>query len=110
MSAISSARRHHSPTHDCSQPMIIEARDDVLTLSGSLDKNLWPSIESAAWLLLRMHPGGILIDASGLTNITSEGAKTFLDAMAYIERYKARIVLCQVPDSALEVIKNVPGL
>src|SRR5579883_1984000 len=90
--------------------MIIEARDDVLTLSGSLDKNLWPSIESAASLLLRLHPSGILIDASGLTNITSEGAKTFLDAMAYIERYHARIVLCQVPGSAMEVIRNVPGV
>lgn len=90
--------------------MIIEARDDVLTLSGSLDKNLWPSIESAAGLLLRLHPRGILIDASGLTNITSEGAKTFLDGMAYIERYRARIVLCRVPGAALDVIRNIPGV
>lgn len=90
--------------------MIIEARDDVLTLSGSLDKNLWPSIESAAGLLLRLHPRGILIDASGLTNITSEGAKTFLDAMAYIDRYRARIVLCRVPEGAMEVIRNIPGV
>lgn len=90
--------------------MIIEARDDILTLSGSLDKNLWPSIESAAGLLLRLHPQGILIDASGLTNITGEGAKTFLDAMAYIERYRARIVLCRVPEGALEVIRNIPGV
>lgn len=89
--------------------MIIDAREDVVTLSGSLDKNLWPSIQAAANLLLRAHPRGILIDASELVSCSREGAKTFLDAMAYIERYRARILLCTVPDAVMDVIRSVPG-
>jgi len=90
--------------------MIIEARDDRVTLSGSLQKNLWPSIQAVAHLLLRQHPDGILIDASQISDCTVAGAKTFLDAIEYIDRYRARIVLCAVPDDVMTVLMSVPGV
>jgi anti-anti-sigma regulatory factor/nucleotide-binding universal stress UspA family protein len=89
--------------------MIIDARDDVVTLSGCLDHNVWPAIQAPANLLLRQHPAGILIDASQLEMCSTEGVKTFVDAIAYIERYRARIVLCNVPDIVNDVIRSVPG-
>ncbi len=90
--------------------MIIEARGDVVKLEGSLDKNLWPTIQAAANLLLRQNIRGIIVDAGELTGCSPEGAKTFRDAMDYIERYKARIVVCRVPPSVMDVVKAVPGV
>ncbi|MDQ2686391.1 MAG: universal stress protein [Armatimonadota bacterium] len=90
--------------------MIIEARDDLVMLEGSLDKNLWPTIQAAANLLLRQNTQGIIIDGSELTGCSPEGAETFRDAMDYIERYRARIVVCQLPESVMEVVRAVPGV
>jgi nucleotide-binding universal stress UspA family protein/anti-anti-sigma regulatory factor len=90
--------------------MIIEAREDVVQLEGELDKNLWPTIQAAANLLLRQHVEGIIVDGSGLTGCSAEGAKTFRDAMNYIERYRARIVVCGLPENVMEVIRAVPGV
>jgi anti-anti-sigma regulatory factor/nucleotide-binding universal stress UspA family protein len=89
--------------------MIIDAREDVVALSGNLDRNLWPAIQAPANLLLRQHPTGILIDASELHMCTTEGVKTFVDAVQYIERYRARIVLCNVPQEVADMIRTVPG-
>lgn len=90
--------------------MIIEARDDVVKLEGSLDKNLWPTIQAAANLLLRHHVEGIIVDGSGLVGCSPEGAKTFRDAMDYIERYRARIVVCALPENVIECTRAVPGV
>lgn len=90
--------------------MIIEARDDLVMLEGSLDKNLWPTIQAAANLLLRQNTQGIIIDGSALTGCSPAGAETFRDAMDYIERYRARIVVCQLPENVMEVVRAVPGV
>ena len=90
--------------------MIIEARGDVVKIEGTLEKNHWPTIQAAVNLLLRQHPQGILVDGCELRSITPEGAKTFGDAMDYIERYKARIVVCNLPDAVMEAIRAVPGV
>ncbi len=90
--------------------MIIEAREDVVQLEGELDKNLWPTIQAAANLLLRHHAEGIIVDGSALTGCSAEGAKTFRDAMDYIARYRARIVVCALPENVLESIRAVPGV
>ncbi|MBV9850033.1 MAG: universal stress protein [Armatimonadetes bacterium] len=90
--------------------MIIEARGDVVKLEGALEKNYWPVIQAAANLLLRQHPQGILLDGSALKAVTPEGAKTFGEAMDYIERYKARIVVCSLPENVMEAVRAVPGV
>ena len=90
--------------------MIIEARDDVVQLEGTLDRNLWPTIQAAANLLLRQHPQGIIVDATQLAGCTPEGAQTFRDAMNYIERYRARIVVSALSDPVMDVLRTVPGI
>jgi nucleotide-binding universal stress UspA family protein/anti-anti-sigma regulatory factor len=90
--------------------MIIETHEDVVTLEGALDKNIWPTIQAAANLLLRRHTEGIIVDAGGLTRCSPEGAKTFGDAMDYIEHYHARIIICRLPPTALDCIRMVPGV
>jgi hypothetical protein len=87
--------------------MIVEARRDVVTLRGPLTENQWPTIQAAARMLLEEHPLGIVIDCSLLTEVTEEGAKTFLDAIRYIQKYDARIIVAGLPESALAVIRSV---
>jgi len=87
--------------------MIVEARRDVITLRGSLTKNEWPTLQAAAKVLLEEHPRGIIIDCSKLTEITEEGATTFRDAVNYIQRHDARIIVAGLPENALQVIRGV---
>ncbi len=90
--------------------MIIEARGDVVRLEGALTKNYWPTVQAAVNLLLRQNPQGILLDGSELASVSPEGARTFTDAMNYIERYRARIVVCNLSDSAMAAVRAVPGV
>ena len=90
--------------------MIIETRSDVVRLTGSLHKNQWMSIRAAANLLLHEFPQGIIIDCSGLDNISEDGARTFLEAMRDIESARARIIVASLPANVLNVIKTVPGV
>jgi len=87
--------------------MIVESRRDVITLRGSLAGNEWPTIQAAAKLMLDQYPKGIIIDCSRLTEVTEAGAKTFLDAINYIQKQDARIIVAGLPESALEVIRRV---
>lgn len=91
-------------------PMIITSENEVLKLSGSLVKNQWMTIRAAADLLLTEHPEGIIIDCRELTNVSEAGARTFLDAVRHIEAAGARIVVCNLPDNVLQVIRSVPGV
>ena len=90
--------------------MIIETRGDVVRLSGSLHKNQWISIRAAANLLLHDYPQGIIVDCSGLQEISGDGAKTFLEAIRDIESARARIIVVSLPEKVLSVIKTVPGV
>lgn len=90
--------------------MIIEAREDTITLRGSIKNNIWPAIQAAAALLLENHPTGIIIDCSALVKITARGAETFADAFKYIQERKARIVVAALSAESLEIGKEVPGV
>ena len=90
--------------------MIVTGKNDVVHLSGALHKNQWLTIKAAARLLLHQHPQGILIDCSELTEVSEEGTKTFLEAMRDIQGEGARIVLVNLPENVLEVIRSVPGV
>ena len=87
--------------------MIVEARRDVIVLRGSLAQNEWPTIQAAAKVLLEEHPNGIIIDCSHLTESTPEGAITFRDAVSYIQKHDAKIIVAGLPNSALAVIRGV---
>jgi nucleotide-binding universal stress UspA family protein len=90
--------------------MIVEARGDVISLSGSLTHNNWLTIKAACNLLLKQHPEGIIIDCGGLTQCTPEGALTFGDAIHHIENARARIILVHMPPQVMEVVQKVPGV
>ncbi len=90
--------------------MIIETRADVVKLSGSLHKNQWMSIRAAVNLLLHDFPQGIIVDCSGLEEISGDGAKTFLEAIRDIESARARIIVVSLPEKVLSFIKTVPGV
>jgi anti-anti-sigma regulatory factor len=87
--------------------MIVEARRDVITLRGSLNENEWPTIQAAARILLEEYPKGIIIDCSRLSEVTEAGAKTFLDAINYIQKHEAKIIVAGLPENAVDVIKSV---
>lgn len=88
--------------------MIVESYEDVLVVSGALRSNFWETIHTAISLLLKRHPSGVIIDCSGITECTAEGADTFRDAMEFIEAHDARIIVAAVPAAVMDVIKSVP--
>lgn len=89
--------------------MIIEAREDTITLRGEVKSNIWPAIQAAAALLLDNHPTGIILDCSGLARITPKGAETFEDAFAFIASQNARIMVVGLTEEMLVIGQSVPG-
>jgi len=90
--------------------MIIQTKGDVVKLTGSLVENQWPALQSAVSLLLEEHPGGVIIDGSGLTDVSDAGVRTFLDASHFIQAHSARVIVSGLSEAILEAVKNVPGV
>ena len=90
--------------------MIVSSHSDAVLLRGALHKNEWLTIKALAKLLLQQQPQGILIDCTGLTEVSTDGAKTFLEAMHDIQSEGARIIVVNLPDNVLEIIRSVPGV
>lgn len=92
--------------------MIIEIRDEVVTLGGTLTKNQWAAVESALAMRLRHHPAGVILDLGGLTLVSPEGAQTFRDAVSHASRVVpgARLVLANVPANVARVLRGSGGL
>lgn len=90
--------------------MIIQIKGDVIKLKGSLTENQWPAIKSAVHLMLDEHPGGAVIDAGGLSDVTEAGARTFLDASNFIQAHSARVIIAGLSDDILEQVKQIPGV
>lgn len=88
--------------------MIIESYEDTIILSGAIRSNFWEAIHTAISLTLKRHPSGVIIDCSGLTEANAAGAETFRDAMDFIQKHDARIIVAAVPDPIMEVLKSVP--
>lgn len=90
--------------------MIIETREDVVRLSGTLHKNQWMTIKAAANLLLLEHPEGIIVDCSQMEGISDDGAKTFLEAMRDIEAAHSRIIVAHLPEQVMTKCRSIPGV
>jgi hypothetical protein len=89
--------------------VIVESYEDVIVLTGALRSNFWETIHTAISLTLKRHPTGVVIDCSGITEITEEGAETFHDAIEYVSEHdRARIVVAAVPPAVLDVLRSVP--
>lgn len=90
--------------------MIIEARQDVVTLRGTLSENHWDAIAAAVDLVLPEHPQGILLDCGDLNSMSDFGGATFLEGLSYMEARGARIILCNVPSEIQTALRSIPGL
>ena len=90
--------------------MIIRQKGDVVEIKGLLETNQWPALKSVVSLELKSHPSGIVIDGSGLTEITEAGSFTFIEAADYIQAHNARVFLAGLSDEILEAIRKVPGI
>lgn len=89
--------------------MIVESYEDVIVLSGALRSNFWETIHTAISLTLKRHPSGVIIDCSGITEVTADGAETFHDAIDFVNEHdRARIIVAAVPPEVLEVLRSVP--
>lgn len=86
--------------------MIVESFEDVINLSGSLKYNFWDTVHTAISLTLKRHATGVIIDCSGITDCTHEGAETFRDILAYIQEHDARVICVAVPSGVMEVLKT----
>lgn len=90
--------------------VIVESYEDVIVLSGALRSNFWETLHTAISLTLKRHPSGVIIDCSGLTEATAEGAETFRDVMEFIHHQDARVIVAAVPDNVLDVLRTVPDV
>jgi hypothetical protein len=88
--------------------MIVESIGDVIYLSGDLVSNQWRAIRTAAGLILKKNPHGVIVDCGGLESCTPEGAETFYDMMHFIERRKARIIVANLPKVIKDALAHVP--
>ncbi|MCW5936957.1 MAG: hypothetical protein KIT11_06600 [Fimbriimonadaceae bacterium] len=91
--------------------MIVESYEDVIRLSGPLRSNFWETIHTAISLTLKRHPTGVIIDCSDITEVTQEGAETFIDAIEFVNKFEdARIIVAAVPEHVMEVLRQVPNV
>lgn len=88
--------------------MIVEASEEVITLSGALTQPFWESVETAIALALKRHPSGVIVDCSNITQITEEGANTFQYAIDYVVSHDARIIFAAIPDAVMDVLRATP--
>ena len=88
--------------------MIVESYEDVLVLSGCVNSNQWGTIETAIELLLERHPSGLIVDCSGITEISQAGGETFHHAIDFVNSHEARIIFAAVPSNVLDILRNVP--
>ncbi len=90
--------------------MIIETKEDTLTLSGAFSENHWPTLEGAVRYLLRNHPKGIVVDCTQMTTVEEGGIRTFLEVLREAGKQGWRVVFVHLPDTVLEQIRRTPGL
>ena len=84
--------------------MVIETNREVVYVSGSLCANQWPVIKTTACLVCEEHPGGVVIDFSGVRYLSEMGEHTFIEAAADIERHRLPFFLTKLPCRARSLL------
>lgn len=90
--------------------MIVEVRDDLLALSGTLRRNEWRTIQSAVRLRLKHHPSGLILDLSGVKRLTPEGAETLRELELHLKASDARFVVVHVRADVMRTLRLIPDL
>lgn len=86
--------------------MIVESYEEVIKVSGALRTNQWDTLHTAISLGLKRHPEGVIIDTSGLTECTLQGADTFHSVMEFLKGHDARVIVAAVPPNVMETLKG----
>jgi hypothetical protein len=86
--------------------MVIDIKEDVVRLSGSLSGNHWPAIQSAAYMVSRWHPQWVIVDCAHLEPISPRGALTFLDAIRHIAVEEPPFILTALPEKVLAMLER----
>jgi len=79
--------------------MVIENRNNIVCVSGSLRCNQWPVIRTSAFLLFELYPLGIAIDFSGVRWVSAAGESTLINAIDEIELHRLPFVLLNISAS-----------
>jgi len=90
--------------------VIVEVRDDTLALSGHLRRNHWSTLAPAARVLLKRHPEGLILDCSGLSQLTAEGAETLRTAEAYVAEHGGQLVVAELQPEVARTLRATPSL
>ena len=73
--------------------MVVESRNHVVYVSGSLRCNQWPVIRTTAFLVYECSPLRVIIDFSGVRWVSAEGESTLIAALHEIEQHSLPFTL-----------------
>src|SRR5947209_101272 len=94
-------RRYPTLTPQDTRHMVIESRNNIVCVSGSLRSNQWQVIRTSAFLAYERYPLGIVIDFSGVRWVSAAGEGTLVAAIDEIEQRRLPFALLNV-SSAVE--------
>ncbi len=90
--------------------MIVESYEDTIVLSGTMRSNHWETLHTAISLTLKRHPSGVIIDCAALSECTPHGADTFRSVMGFIKEHDARVIVAEVQEPVMAVLRTVPDV
>jgi hypothetical protein len=86
-------------TWEETRPMVISEHENVVCLSGVLEKNLWTTVKAVANMLLQRYPQEVIIDCAGLESITGSGTAMFQEAVNDIATTMMLIRFANLPQT-----------
>ncbi|MBC8140676.1 MAG: hypothetical protein H7Y38_04465, partial [Armatimonadetes bacterium] len=92
--------------------MIIEVRDEVITLSGVLTKNIASVLAPVLRRQLVGHPSGIVLSLAAVTQANADGVATVRDAAAYLRQIApgARLIVAGAKPSVAKFLPSGASL
>lgn len=90
--------------------MIIEIENDIIKISGKLDRNYWPAAQAAASMMVGQGYNNIIVDCEGVSEITEKGLDTFAQAFKYMSKRDVRIYFAHVDEKIEKLAMKTPGI
>jgi anti-anti-sigma factor len=81
----------------------------VLGLTGRLDAESVPALQSRLQALIDAGEHRLVVEAAGLTYVSSSGLRLLLEISKRLDRHAGRLVLCAAPESVRRVLE-IAGL
>lgn len=90
--------------------MIIEIEEDVIKLSGKIERNLWPATQAATQMMLGKGYKNIIVDCTNITFIQEKGLETFSNAFNYMTKMNVQIFFVAVDEKIEKLAKKTLGI